>query len=188
MSIATGRGWGSLAYWRSGEWQLIRERLQDEAEYNPPHHLMFAALRAVHPDAVRVAILGQDPFPGREHCTGIAFSTGKLYAGKLPPTLVNIFKEYQADLGYPAPKNGDLTKWCNQGVLLWNVYPTCATGRPGSHHWEEWSYLTKEIVEKLDGKGVVFVLLGSVARNYHRCISRSMVITTSHPSPLGARY
>ena len=180
------KGWNWLAYWQCGEWQVIKERLQDETHYNPARTDLFASLRAVHPDACRVAILGQDPYPTRDHCTGIAFSCPSRVK-RLPPTLVNIFREYQDDLGYPAPKNGDLTKWCEQGVLLWNVYPSCGTGRPGSHHWEEWTWLTKEIVEKLDGQ-VVFVLLGGHARDYKRYILVSPTIETSHPSPLGAKY
>lgn len=183
-----GKGWGSLAYWQSGEWQLTKERLHDEDEYNPPSNLLFASLRAVHPDACRVAICGQDPYPNRDCCTGIAFDVPRIIT-KLPPTLVNIFREYQSDLGYPAPKNGDLTSWCNQGVLLWNVYPTCATGRPGSHHWEEWTYLTLEIVEKLDVSGkTVFCFLGGAAAQYAKYVRRSPCIVTSHPSPLGARH
>src|SRR5216684_8202876 len=168
------KGWASLTYWRSSAWQIIKERLQDEAEYNPAHSDLFACLRAVHPDACRVAILGQDPYPKREFCTGIAFGIPSNYpVEQFPPSLVNIFREYQADLGYPAPKNGDLRKWCEQGVLLWNVYPTCAIGRPGSHHWEEWNPLTKEIVEKLDAKGTVFVSLGVVAHSFTKLVQHS---------------
>jgi len=179
--------WNSLAYWRSGEWQVIRERLKDETQYNPARADLFASLRLVHPESCRVAIMGQDPYPRSEHCTGVAFSTPPAYRGALPPTLINIFKEYEDDLGYPAPKNGDLTPWCEQGVLLWNVYPSCRKGKPGSHHWEEWTYLTQEIMERLDGK-VVFVLLGRVAQSFHRFSTRSPVISTSHPSPMGANH
>jgi len=180
--------WNSLAYWKSGEWQVIRERLKDEAQYNPTRADLFASLRLVHPESCRVAIMGQDPYPRSEHCTGVAFSTGP--GGEVTASLNNIFREYQEDTGYPAPKNGDLTRWCEQGVLLWNVYPSCRKGKPGSHHWEEWSYLTKEIVEVLDAKEtpVVFVLLGSVAAGFNQYVHRSPVIRTSHPSPLGAKW
>lgn len=176
----------NLKYWRTGEWQVIKERLRNETQYNPPHRLLFAALRAVHPGACRVAILGQDPYPQRKFCVGHAFSIpGTLR--EFPPTLINIFKEYEDDLGYPAPSSGDLTPWCEQGVLLWNVYPSCAVGKPGSHHWEEWTWLTKEIVEKLNERGMVFVMLGRVARSFVlHTDSRSCIIETSHPSPLGA--
>jgi len=184
MFNEAGKGWCSLAYWQSGEWQVIMERLH-ATEYNPPRAMLFAALRAVHPDACRVVILGQDPYPDRDCCTGIAFSIPPSLR-RYPPTLVNLLREYQADLGYPAPKNGDLTKWCEQGVLLWNVYPTCVIGRPGSQHWEEWEYLTKEIVEKLDGQ-VVFAFLGSAAYKFHEYVHVSKFIKTSHPSPRGVK-
>jgi uracil-DNA glycosylase len=178
--------WDTLAYWRSGEWQVTKEKL-DETQYNPGPSLLFAALRAVHPDACRVAILGQDPYPRRECCTGLAFSCPDSLKGSLPPTLVNIFKEYGDDLHYPAPKNGDLTTWCKQGVLLWNVYPSCAPGKPGSHRWLEWEYLTKEMVERLSAKGsVVFVAMGNLAQSMLEYAGSSPTIVTSHPSPLGA--
>lgn len=178
-------GW-DLGYWRTGEWQYVQERLRDEVEYNPPSALLFAALRAVRYDSVRVAVLGQDPYPRRSHCTGVAFSTPPSLT-ELPVSLKNIFKEYSDDLGYPAPKNGDLTRWCERGVLLWNVFPSCSIGKPGSHHWEEWTWLTKEIVEKLDVKEnpVVFVFLGTVARQFAKLVHKSPIIATSHPSALG---
>lgn len=182
------KGW-SLHFFSTGEWQVIKERLdeydQGLVEYNPPRTLLFAALRSVPKEHCRVAIVGQDPYPRREHCTGTAFSVLRT-TDPLPPTLVNIFAEYQADLGYPAPKNGDLTKWCEQGVLLWNATPTCTTGKPASHHWPEWELLTQEIVEKLDGQ-VVFVFLGRVAGRFARFVQHSPCIRTSHPSPLGYR-
>lgn len=178
-----------LVYFSTGEWQVVKERLDDYdqklVQYNPAREHLFAALRAVPERLVQVAVLGQDPYPKRVHCTGRAFESR--VDGELPPTLVNLFKEYQDDLHYPAPKNGDLTKWCEQGVLLWNVYPSCTTGKPGSHHWDEWTYLTKEIVEKLDGQAV-FVMLGAQARAYDRFIHHSPTIVTSYPSPLGANH
>lgn len=183
-------GW-DLAYFQTGEWQVISERLDDYdqsmVQYNPPRSHLFAALVACPCERVRVVILGQDPYPNRMHCTGIAFSCpGRVKP--IPHSLENIFKEYEADLHYPTPKNGDLTPWVKQGVLLWNVYPSCLMGKPGSHHWDEWTYLTKEIVEKLDAKGnVVFCALGSVARSFTGNLTNpnSRLVTTSHPSPLG---
>lgn len=185
-----------LAYWQSGEYQLIEERLndvyrsssqgKDDAQFNPDPRYVFAGLRSVLPERCRVAIIGQDPYPKHEHACGVAFSLPRRVRD-FPPTLVNIFKELEDDLGYSPPKHGDLTRWCEQGVLLWNVYPTCATGKPGSHHWDEWTYLTKEIVEKLDGQ-VVFVLLGASARSFRHLIHKSPCIETSHPSPLGAKW
>jgi uracil-DNA glycosylase len=181
-----------LHFFSTGEWQVIEERLKEYeqnsklGEYNPPRRDLFAALRVVRQDSCRVVIMGQDPYPRREHCTGIAFSVPR-GVNPLPPTLVNILKEYQDDLGYPAPKNGDLTNWCKQGVLLWNAIPTCTTGKPASHHWPEWELLTQEIVEKLDGQ-VVFVFLGRLAGRFARYVQHSPCISTSHPSPLGVGH
>lgn len=183
-------GWNKLAYWQSGEWQVIEERLDElstqKGQYCPARGKLFAALRAVHPDACRVAIVGQDPYPNLEHACGIAFSVPPEVI-KLPPTLVNILKEYQADLAYPAPKNGDLRKWCEQGVLLWNAYPSCAVGRPGSHRWPEWELLTQQIMERLDGQAV-FCFLGRDAQRLSRFVQASPTFKTSHPSPLGCHY
>lgn len=186
MNIKGIGSWNSLAYWRSGEWQVVRERLKDETQYNPERADLFASLRLVHPESCRVMVMGQDPYPRRDCCTGVALSIPST-VDKYPPTLVNILREYQSDLGYPAPKNGDLTRWCEQGVLLWNVYPSVLIGFPGSHHWEEWTYLTKEIIERLDAKEVpvVFVFLGAVAASFIQYVSRGSIIRTSHPSPMG---
>lgn len=180
-----------MAFFNTGEWQAIEERLdeldEELVQYNPARDCIFNSLRAVPAHEVRVCIVGQDPYPTYVHATGIAFSIPPTIK-QWPPTLVNLFKEYSSDLHYPTPKNGDLTKWVNQGVLLWNVFPTCATGAPGSHHWPEYTYLTKEILEKLNGQNVVFVLLGGCARGYRHCCSTSYTIETSHPSPLGSRH
>lgn len=185
------KSWEDLKFWNSGEWQVIEERLDDMDHgglaYNPSRRLLFAALAAVPADKTRVCILGQDPYPDIRNSTGLAFDCPR--SSQTPASLRNIFNEYQADLHYPYPTSSSLQRWVEQGVLLWNVYPSCQRGKPGSHHWDEWTYLTKEIVEKLDASGTVcFILLGSIARQYARYISRSPVIETSHPSPLGANH
>ena len=185
--------WSKLKFWKSGEWQVIQERLHDMSRrkilYNPERKNLFAAMEAVKLDDVRVVIMGQDPYPNRAIATGIAFSIPKGYK-PFPPTLVNIFKEYSDDLHLPTPDDGDLTPWCEQGVLLWNSVPTCRDGLPASHReWDEWSYLTKEIIEILDQRpSMIFCLLGRFARDFAKYINNSEVIETSHPSPLGAHY
>lgn len=193
----------NLSYWRTGEWQVIQERLDDyDAKqidtYAPARNLLFDSLRLSPMETTRVCIVGQDPYPGRDTqgrptATGIAFDTGADFLqddrrGKvLPSTLINIFKEYTSDLGYPTPKNGDLTPWVNQGVLLWNAYPIVMTDPKRVCHWPELLLLTEEIVRKLDEHNkTVFILLGSVARSCSRWISNCPVIETSHPAPLGA--
>ena len=185
--------WDELDYWKSGEWQVVQEKLDGLDKqgrlYLPQRQHIFRALDATPMASVRVAIIGQDPYPSLRHATGIAFSIPK-GESDYPPTLRNIYSEYCSDLHYPYPSSGSLEKWVKQGVLLWNAIPTCNVGESASHHWDEWTFLTKEIVERLDQQDtpVVFILLGNYARNYSRYIRESDVIEASHPSPLGAKW
>jgi uracil-DNA glycosylase len=179
-----------LKFFDTGEWQVLEERLRDRLEQgivdNPDRGNLFAALDAISPESVKVVILGQDPYPTHLLATGIAFSI-PVGETKMPPTLLNIFKEYSNDLGLPFPSSGSLLPWCKQGVLLWNVIPTCQEGLPASHRdWWEWYFLTQEILEKVDAQGAVVVSLGSFARTFSDGIEPSRVLSLSHPSPLAA--
>lgn len=184
--------WDDLKWWNCGERQVCDERLDalDDrfVRYNPDRDLMYSALRAVPYRDVRVAIIGQDPYPEHKYATGIAFSVPKLLR-KLPPTLSMIYNELLEDL-HITRKNGSLEDWCKQGVLLWNAIPTCEAGRSMSHDWLEYEYLSSEIVKELAKKGIVFAFLGSVARRYVKYVSpeNNMVIETGHPSPRGNRH
>lgn len=185
----------SLDYWQSGEYQVAREKLDDEEKagftVNPPRKSMFEALRRVPQRDVRVAIIGQDPYPDSRMATGMAFSIPHEFGSReFPATLRSIFAEYVSDLGYNSPNHGDLSKWAAQGVLLWNAIPSCRAGVSLSHDWpgQEWSYLTREIVRRLSTQGVVFAFLGSVARRYTKDVEPShgaVILETSHPSPRG---
>lgn len=182
--------WDDLPFWQSGEWQVIQERLDDldksRTLYNPDRSLLFAALDACSYSDCRVCIIGQDPYPDHDMATGLAFSLPKS-TKKYPPSLQNILKEYQDDLGLPLPDSGDLSLWTQQGVLLWNAIPSCEDGKPGSHrNWPEWDYLTQQIVEALSYKGIVFCLWGGFARAYVKYIDRDAneIIESAHPSPL----
>lgn len=184
-----------LNYWQSGEWQVVNERLKDMEKahgvYNPQRASLFAALRSTPYEKTSVAILGQDPYPDSRFATGFAFSIPRNFGpSEFPPTLSTIFKEYTSDLGYPTPGGGSLIRWAAQGVLLWNVIPTCTAGKSLSHDWDEYHYLTKEIVEKLSEKGIVFCFLGSVARRYLEYVdlTKNEIILTSHPSPRGIKF
>jgi uracil-DNA glycosylase len=184
-----------LNYWQTGEWQVVNERLQDMAKshksFNPSRSELFASLRAIPDRDVKVAIFGQDPYPTRRFATGLAFSIpGHIGPGDFPPTLRTILKEYSTDLGLPYPSHGSLVRWAEQGVLLWNAIPTCQTGKSLSHDWDEYSYLTKEITQKLSKKGIVFAFLGAVAKRYLEGVdlTKNEVIITSHPSPRGVRF
>jgi uracil-DNA glycosylase len=186
----TMNSWEDLSYWSTGEWDVVQEKLNDMDSrgrlYNPKRELMFAALDATPLDEVKVAIVGQDPYPERSLCTGIAFSVPG--GDKIPPTLSHIFDEYCKDLGYGRPRNGDLTPWTEEGVLLWNAIPSCQTSMSMSHDWDEWSYLTKEIVIELSNRGIVFIFMGGVSRRYTSFVGlSSKIIETSHPSPRVSR-
>ena len=183
--------WDELDYWQCGEWQVVQERLEAiEAAgktFNPERQNLFNALDATPFDKVKVVMMGQDPYPDPKYATGLAFSIPSKFQDKaIPSSLITIFQEYCRDLHYPMPPNGNLTKWAERGVLLWNAIPSCLSYKSMSHNWHEWSLLTKEIVQKLNTKGVVFILVGSVARQYESLIDdNSEVIWTSHPSPRG---
>ena len=182
--------WANLKYWETGEWQVVEERLDDldrsHIKYNPIRSRLFASLDLYDCRNVRVAILGQDPYPNASYCTGLAFSIPSNHK-TIPPTLSVIFNELQSDLHLPRPGNGSLEGWAKQGVLLWNVIPSCLEGHSLSHDWEEWKPLTTEIIQELDQKKVVFILLGSKARSFAPIIKASPVIATSHPSPRASR-
>lgn len=182
--------WSDLQYWKSGEFQVVRERIDDEIKagvvVNPPKAQLFKALSVVPLREVRVVIVGQDPYPSSEHATGVAFSVPEgVY---FPQTLKSIFKEYTADLRYPMPTSGDLSRWTDQGVLLWNAIPSTRAGHSLFHNWDEWKYLTREIVQRCAEKGVVFAFLGATAREFAKDIDErnNRIILTSHPSPRGS--
>lgn len=183
-----------LKYWQSGEWQVVNERLKDMEKcghvYNPKRSELFRALQLLKPEDVRVVIVGQDPYPDKEMATGLAFSIPDYIKKEdYPKTLQCIFKEYVSDLHYPYPENGALHRWSEEGVLLWNAIPSCASSKSLSHDWDEYSYLTREVLEKLSEiGGIVFVFLGSVARRYIDCIdcTRNTILQSSHPSPRGS--
>lgn len=185
--------WDDLDFFRHRDWAILQSWLdeydQDKIGYAPARENLFAALDAVPYDKVKVMWMGQDPYPGLGLATGVAFSIRKTIKPEgYPGTLKNIFKEYQDDLHYPEPPNGDLTPWCKEGVLLWNAYPSCFIGKPGSHRFPEWAFLTTEIVERLRGEKVVFVLSGAVAREFAVLVEPGQCIETSHPSPRGSAF
>lgn len=184
--------WDQLTFWNTGEWQVIEEKLDDLTDqkvvFNPDRKNLFKALATTPLEDCKVALFGQDPYPSHTNSTGLAFSI-PARSETFPPTLQEVFREYQSDLGYEAPKTGDLTPWAEQGVLLWNVIPTTLLGKSLAHEWwTEWSYLTKEITEELSKRGIVFALLGSKARQYKQFIDEknNKTIETSHPSPRGS--
>lgn len=177
----------NLQYWGSREWEIVQEKLNGQT-YNPGRENLFKSMETVDLDLVRVAILGQDPYPERKHCTGIAFSIPP-NVNPFPPTLNTIFTEYCSDLDKLWPTSGDLTPWCKQGVFLWNVIPSCQTGKSLSHNWDEWKFLTIEIIQTLALQGCVFALLGSKAHAFQVHVPEfSVARLFSHPSPRASRH
>jgi uracil-DNA glycosylase len=191
--------WSSkLDFFHSGECQVMMEKLDDlekaGVRYTPARKDLFKALSAVEFNNVRCVIVGQDPYPDPRYATGLAFSI-PADVKSFPPTLRNILQEYHDDLGYPLPTSGNLQKWVDQGVLLWNAIPICVDGKPlAVEGWFEnhWPMLTREIITKLSARACVFAFLGGYARQFAKYVDpayakpHSNVIETSHPSPRGS--
>jgi uracil-DNA glycosylase len=167
---------------------FLRERLQKGARVFPPAPQMFAALDATPFDKVKVVILGQDPYHGFGQAHGLCFSVQ--HGTAVPPSLVNIFKELQRDLGIPTPTHGCLDHWAEQGVLLLNAVLTVEEGRAGAHQGKGWEGFTDHIVETLnrEREHLVFLLWGAYAQAKGKMIdtSKHRVLKAPHPSPLSA--
>ena len=169
---------------------FLSERQANQAVIFPPQPLRALALTA--PDAVRVVILGQDPYHGRGQAEGLAFSVVPGVA--LPPSLRNIFKEIQRDLGSPPPSfpapGGSLVKWAENGVLLLNTCLTVEEGQPASHAKRGWEHLTDAIIRHVSEhqQNVVFMLWGAHAQGKRELIdaNRHKILLANHPSPLSA--
>lgn len=182
------KDWTELKFWKSQEWKRAYDKLLlDEDNICPCIDDLFLAMELTPFEEVRCAILGQDPYPNPSLAMGLAFSIPNLVQEAISPTLRTMFIEYVNDLHLVRPKTTDLTSWTKQGVFLWNAIPSCRQWESMSHDWPEWHALTKEIVEELDRKSVVFAFLGSVARRFHDyTTSSSESICLSHPSPRGS--
>ena len=187
--------WPELKWWNCGERQVVEEKIHDlegkRILCNPAFRDLYKALSATPLRNCNVAIVGQDPYPAREMATGVAFSIPQKFgASSWPQTLRIILSEYSSDLHYPIPSHGNLVRWTEQGVLLWNAIPSCQTGHPLSNDWDEWSYLTGEIIGRLSEKGIVFAFLGNVAGRYADRVdeSKNKIIKLSHPSPRGNKF
>ena len=138
-------------------------------------------------DEVRVLIVGQDPYPTPGHPVGLSFSVAPSVR-PVPRSLVNIFGEYGADLGYPAPSNGDLTPWTERGVLLLNRVLTVQPGQPGSHRGKGWEAVTEQAIRALAARPepLVAILWGRDARNLAPLLDGVPLIESAHPSPMSA--
>ncbi|NRA12321.1 MAG: uracil-DNA glycosylase [Crocinitomicaceae bacterium] len=154
----------------------------------PPKNQIFRAFEACPFDDVKVVILGQDPYPTRGHAHGLCFSVEQDIR-PLPKSLINVFKELESDLGIKSPENGDLNHWAEQGVLLLNAIFTVREGEPLSHKKQGWEIFTDAVIQSLSEKtGVVYILWGNGAIEKAKCVdsSKNLILSSSHPSPLGA--
>ena len=155
---------------------------------HPPGPQMFAALEATPFEEVKVVVLGQDPYHGPGQAHGLSFSVPP--GVDIPPSLLNIFKEQERDLGLPRPDHGCLLPWARQGVLLLNAVLSVEAGRAGAHQGKGWEGFTDHVVERLaqEREGLVFLLWGSYAQAKGRVIDnrRHCVLRAPHPSPLSA--
>ena len=167
---------------------FLRAELQAGRGFFPPADRVFAALQLTSFDAVRVVVLGQDPYHGPGQAMGLCFSVP---AGvPQPPSLQNIFKELSSDLGVPTPGTGDLTPWAQRGVLLLNAVLTVSPRRAGSHAGKGWEQFTDRAIRELSERrdGIVFLLWGRYAQQKGELVDRSRhhVLTAAHPSPYSA--
>ena len=175
---------------RLGGW-LSAEEAAGKTVY-PPRGQRLAALALTPLEDVRCVILGQDPYHGEGQAHGLAFS---VQAGvRPPPSLVNIYKELEADLGLPRPASGDLTPWARQGVLLLNNTLTVEAGQAGSHAGRGWDAITDACVAAVAerAESCVFILWGSHAKKKASRVpalgraSHHLIVASAHPSPLSA--
>ncbi len=188
------------AFWKAhvGDW-LLRPEMRALSDFlraeksagkhiYPPASKIFAALDATPFDAVEVVILGQDPYHGPGQAHGLCFSVPP--GVDVPPSLDNIFKEIQRDLGIPRPDHGYLLPWAQRGVLLLNAVLTVEAHRAGSHQGKGWEGFTDHVIDTLsrDREGLVFMLWGAYAQAKGKLIDsrRHAVLRAPHPSPLSA--
>lgn len=168
--------------------QFVKEEYSGETPIYPPAKLIFNAFDKCPFDKVKVVILGQDPYHGVGQAHGLCFSVNK--GIPFPPSLLNIFKEIESDMGTPIPEDGDLTRWSEQGVLLLNATLTVRASQAGSHQRRGWEEFTDAAIRELASRreGIVFILWGSYAQKKGAFIDRSkhLVLTSPHPSPLSA--
>ena len=191
--VNIGNAWDEILKdeWTKEYYVNLRAFLKDEYSHHvvyPDMHDIFNALKHTDYNDVKVVILGQDPYYNEGQAHGLCFSVKK--GVQLPPSLINIYKELNSDLNIAPSKDGDLTRWADNGVLLLNTVLTVRSGQPNSHKGKGWEILTDTIISKLNDREtpVVFILWGGNARSKKSLITnkRHLIIESAHPSPLSA--
>lgn len=167
--------------------EFVRHEYQTQTVY-PPGKEIFRAFDCCDFDAVKVVIIGQDPYHGAGQANGLCFSVRD--GVPMPPSLKNIFKEIHQDQGKPIPASGDLERWSRQGVLLLNATLTVRSGTPGSHQNKGWETFTDAVIKKISDEksNVVYLLWGAYAQKKGEIIDRNknLVLMSAHPSPFSA--
>ncbi len=190
--VKIGGGWKeALASEFSQEYfdeltRFVKDEYQKMTVYPHPKNI-FRAFDLCPIDRVKVVILGQDPYHGTGQANGLCFAVNAGVGA--PPSLQNIFKELEADLGHAVSHDTDLSRWAEQGVLLLNATLTVRASQAGSHQGKGWEQFTDAVIQKLDKReGLVFILWGNYAKakGAHIDRSRHLVIESAHPSPFSA--
>jgi len=193
MSMTLPQGWRdavgdelSKPYFKDLDAFLAEERTNEEVF--PPEDEVFTALELTPFDDVKVVILGQDPYHDDGQAHGLSFSVKP--GIKTPPSLVNMYKELESDLGYPRPSHGNLVHWAQQGVLMINAVLTVRAHKPNSHKSKGWEKFTTAVIKALSQRRapMIFVLWGGFAKKKAKLVAdHHVVILGTHPSPLSAR-
>lgn len=166
---------------------FVKTEYQQNTVY-PPGKEIFKSFDKCDFEHIKVVIIGQDPYHGPGQANGLCFSVRD--GVRMPPSLVNIFKEINKDLGKPIPTSGDLERWANQGVLLLNATLTVRASTPGSHQNKGWETFTDAVIKTISDqkKNLVFLLWGAYAQKKGEVIDRNkhLVLMSAHPSPFSA--
>lgn len=169
--------------------QFVKDEYTQHTVY-PPGKLLFHAFDECSFDDTKVVILGQDPYHGPGQANGLAFSVND--GVRIPPSLINIFKEIKDDLGKPLPHSGNLERWAEQGVLLLNATLTVRAGEAGSHQNKGWETFTDAAIRAVadEKENLVFMLWGAYAQKKGAFIdeSKHLVLKAKHPSPMAAQW
>ncbi len=166
--------------------EFLEKEVENQQIIYPEPSKIFAAFQAIPFEKVKVVLIGQDPYHGPGQANGLCFSVND--GIRKPPSLVNIFKELQSDLGIPIPQSGNLESWAKQGVLMLNATLTVRANEAGSHQSKGWELFTDAVIKKLSDnrEGLVFLLWGNYAQKKGACIDerKHLVLKAAHPSPL----
>ncbi len=167
--------------------KFIKEE-KENYQIFPPGSQIFSAFNLTALTALKVVIIGQDPYHGKGQAHGLCFSVPD--GVRTPPSLINIYKELQSDLGIPIPPSGNLEKWARQGVFLLNATLTVRSGEAGSHQGKGWETFTDNVIKSISDlrAGIVFLLWGKFAQNKKELIDtdKHFILTAPHPSPFSA--